>query len=217
MEDTYVHQGKRVKLVNELASKGIINKSVLAAINRVPRHWFFPKDFEQFAYRDAAFPIGHDQTISQPYTVAIQTQLIDIQKDSKVLEVGTGSGYQAAVLAEMGVRLYSIEYIKPLLEKAAKLLSNYKDRVTLICGDGSKGYAKYAPYDAIIVTAGAPTVPESLMKQLNIGGKLVIPVGTSVNDQEMIRIVRLSETKFKREKFGSFKFVPLVGENGWNN
>ncbi len=216
MEDTYVHQGKRVKLVNELASKGIINKSVLAAINRVPRHWFFPKDFEQFAYRDAAFPIGHDQTISQPYTVAIQTQLIDIQKDSKVLEVGTGSGYQAAVLAEMGVKLYSIEYIKPLLEKAAKLLSSYKDRITLICGDGSKGYAKYAPYDAIIVTAGAPTVPEALMKQLNIGGKLVIPVGTSVNDQEMIRIVRLSETKFKREKFGSFKFVPLVGENGWN-
>jgi protein-L-isoaspartate(D-aspartate) O-methyltransferase len=216
MEDTYVHQGKRVKLVNELASKGIINKSVLAAINRVPRHWFFPKDFEQFAYRDAAFPIGHDQTISQPYTVAIQTQLIDIQKDSKVLEVGTGSGYQAAVLAEMGVRLYSIEYIKPLLEKAAKLLSSYKDRITLICGDGSKGYSKYAPYDAIIVTAGAPTVPEELMKQLNIGGKLVIPVGTSVNDQEMIRIVRLSETKFKREKFGSFKFVPLVGEKGWN-
>jgi len=216
MEDTYVHQGKRVKLVNELASKGIINKSVLAAINRVPRHWFFPKDFEQFAYRDEAFPIGHDQTISQPYTVAIQTQLIDIQKDSKVLEVGTGSGYQAAVLAEMGVRLYSIEYIKPLLEKAAKLLSSYKDRITLICGDGSKGYAKYAPYDAIIVTAGAPTVPEALMKQLSIGGKLVIPVGTSVNDQEMIRIVRLSETKFKREKFGSFKFVPLVGENGWN-
>ena len=177
MIDTAVHQGRRHKLVRELASKGIDNSAVLSAMVKVPRHFFFPKDFEQYAYRDAAFPIGHDQTISQPFTVAYQSQLIDIQKGEKVLEIGTGSGYQAAVLLEMGVELYSIEYIKPLLQKAAQLLKKYKGNVHLIHGDGSRGVPKYAPYDAIIVTAGAPTIQNELLKQLKIGGKLVIPVG----------------------------------------
>jgi protein-L-isoaspartate(D-aspartate) O-methyltransferase len=215
MLDLPVHKGRRLKLVNELEQKGIQNKAVLEAIKRVPRHWYFPKDFENLAYRDAAFPIGHDQTISQPYTVAFQTQLIDVEVDSKVLEIGTGSGYQAAVLAELGVQLYSIEYVKPLLQEAAKLLVAYRDKIKLIHGDGSKGYSKYAPYDAIIVTAGAPTIPQELMKQLKVGGKLVIPVGNERNSQEMFRITRNSETHFKREKFGDFKFVPLVGQDGW--
>lgn len=215
MIDSAVHQGRRHKLVRELASKGIENKAVLSAIARVPRHWFFPKDFEQYAYRDAAFPIGHEQTISQPYTVAYQTQLIDIQKGEKVLEIGTGSGYQAAILLELGVELYTIEYIRPLLEKASVLLKPYKDRLRLLHGDGSKGVPKYAPFDAIIVTAGAPNVQKELLKQLKIGGKLVIPVGQGKENQRMHRLTRMSETKFHREILGDFKFVPLVGEGGW--
>lgn len=215
MIDSAVHQGRRHKLVRELASKGIENKAVLAAIARVPRHWFFPKDFEQYAYRDAAFPIGHEQTISQPYTVAYQSQLIDIQKGEKVLEIGTGSGYQAAILLELGVELYTIEYIRPLLEKASVLLKPYKDRLKLLHGDGSKGVPKYAPFDAIIVTAGAPNVQKELLKQLKIGGKLVIPVGDGKENQRMHRLTRMSETKFHREILGDFKFVPLVGEGGW--
>jgi protein-L-isoaspartate(D-aspartate) O-methyltransferase len=215
MIDTAVHQGRRHKLVRELASKGIENSAVLSAMVKVPRHFFFPKDFEQYAYRDAAFPIGHDQTISQPFTVAYQSQLIDIQKGERVLEIGTGSGYQAAVLLEMGVELYSIEYIKPLLQKAAELLKKYKGNVHLIHGDGSKGVPKYAPYDAIIVTAGAPTIQNELLKQLKIGGKLVIPVGDEKEKQRMHRLTRMSENKFHREVLGDFKFVPLVGDGGW--
>ncbi len=215
MIDTAVHQGRRHKLVRELAAKGIDNHAVLSAIVKVPRHWFFPKDFEQYAYRDAAFPIGFEQTISQPFTVAYQSQLIDIQKGERVLEIGTGSGYQAAVLLEMGVELYSIEYIKPLLEKAAKLLKPYKEKLHLIHGDGSKGIPKYAPFDAIIVTAGAPAIQQELLKQLKIGGKLVIPVGTEKENQRMHRLTRMSENKFHREVLGEFKFVPLVGEGGW--
>lgn len=215
MIDSAVHQGRRHKLIRELAAKGIDNSAVLSAMVKVPRHWYFPKDFEQYAYRDAAFPIGNEQTISQPFTVAYQSQLIDIQKGERVLEIGTGSGYQAAVLLEMGVELYTIEYIKPLLQKAAVLLKPYKDRVRLIHGDGSKGVLKYAPYDAIIVTAGAPTIQNELLKQLKIGGKLVIPVGDNRETQKMHRLTRMSENKFHREVLGQFKFVPLVGEGGW--
>ncbi len=217
MIDTAVHQGRRHKLVRELASKGIDNTEVLAAIAKVPRHWFFPKDFEQYAYRDAAFPIGFDQTISQPFTVAFQTQLIEIQKGEKVLEIGTGSGYQSAVLLELGVELYTIEYIRPLLEKAATLLKNHKGKVKLMHGDGSLGLPKYAPFDAIIVTAGAPTVQNKLLQQLKIGGKCVIPIGDGRDSQKMHRFTRMSENKFHREILGDFKFVPLVGTGGWNN
>lgn len=213
--DTLVHQGKRKKLAEEMAKLGIHQASVLDAMRKIPRHWFFPKDFEQFAYRDAAFPIDHGQTISTPYTVAFQSQLIDIQNGSKVLEVGTGSGYQAAILSEMGAELYSIEYIKPLLEDAAKILTEINPKIKLFHGDGSLGLPKYAPYDAIIVTAGAPIIPDALKMQLSIGGRLVIPVGVEKENQQMIRIIRKSETEFTQEKFGDFKFVPLKGNQGW--
>lgn len=213
--DTLVHQGKRKKLAEEMAKLGIHQASVLDAMRKIPRHWFFPKDFEQFAYRDAAFPIDHGQTISTPYTVAFQSQLIEIQKGSKVLEVGTGSGYQAAILSEMGAELYSIEYIKPLLEDAAKILTEINPKIKLFHGDGSLGLPKYAPYDAIIVTAGAPIIPDALKMQLSIGGRLVIPVGVEKENQQMIRIIRKSETEFTQEKFGDFKFVPLKGNQGW--
>lgn len=215
MIDTVVHQGRRHKLVRELASKGIDNKEVLAAIAKVPRHWYFPKDFEQYAYRDAAFPIGFEQTISQPFTVAFQSQLIEIQAGEKVLEIGTGSGYQSAILLEMGVQLYSIEYIRPLLEKAAVLLKPYKNHLKLIHGDGSLGLPQYGPYDAIIVTAGAPTAQNALLQQLKIGGKCVIPIGDVRESQKMHRFTRMSENKFHREILGDFKFVPLLGNGGW--
>jgi protein-L-isoaspartate(D-aspartate) O-methyltransferase len=213
--DTLVHQGKRKKLAQLMAEKGITNEFVLDAIRKVPRHWFFPKDFEQYAYRDAAFPINHGQTISQPFTVAFQSQLIDIKQNDKVLEVGTGSGYQAAILSEMGVELYSIEYIKPLLEEAAKILSVVNPNIKLFHGDGSLGLPKHAPFDAIIVTAGAPIVPDALKLQLKVGGKLVIPVGTERENQIMLRIIRISETQFQQERYGDFKFVPLKGNQGW--
>lgn len=213
--DTLLHQGKRKKLAELLAEKGISNEVVLDAVRKVPRHWFFPRDFEQYAYRDAAFPINHGQTISQPFTVAFQSQLIDINSNSKVLEVGTGSGYQAAILSEMGVELYSIEYIKPLLEEAAQILSVINPKIKLFHGDGSLGLPKYAPFDAIIVTAGAPVVPDALKMQLNIGGKLVIPVGQEKENQIMLRITRKSVNEFTQESFGDFKFVPLKGNQGW--
>lgn len=214
-QDTLIHQGKRKKLAELMADKGINNEFVLDAIRKIPRHWFFPKDFEQYAYRDAAFPINHGQTISQPFTVAYQSQLIEIQKNSKVLEVGTGSGYQAAILSEMGAELYSIEYIKPLLEEAAQVLTKINPKIKLFHGDGSLGLPKYAPFDAIIVTAGAPIIPDSLKMQLKIGGKLVIPVGVERENQIMFRITRTSDTDFKSEQFGDFKFVPLKGNQGW--
>jgi protein-L-isoaspartate(D-aspartate) O-methyltransferase len=217
MQDSPVHIGKRNKLVNELRSKGIVDLSVLAAISSVPRHWFFPKDFEQFSYRDAAFPIGFEQTISQPYTVAFQTQLLEIQSNSKILEIGTGSGYQAAVLMKMGVELYSIEYIKDLLNLSRPILKKCGDNIKLIHGDGSQGVSKYAPYDGIIVTAGAPALPEILISQLKIGGKLVIPIGEKENEQQMMRFTRISESSVKKESFGECKFVPLIGKNGWNS
>lgn len=213
--DTLVQQGKRMRLADELSKKGINNPLVLDSIRVIPRHWFFPKDFEQFAYRDAAFPIDHGQTISQPYTVAFQTQLIDIDLNSKVLEIGTGSGYQAAILAQMGVELYSIEYIKPLLQKAAEILSVIAPKIKLFHGDGSLGLPKFAPFDAIIVTAGAPVVPETLKLQLKIGGRLVIPVGNERENQEMLKITRISDSEFHQENCGSFKFVPLKGNQGW--
>lgn len=217
MLDTAVHQGKRHKLVRELADKGIDSKTVLSAIARVPRHWFFPKDFEHYAYRDDAFPIDFGQTISQPYTVAYQSELIDVKAGERVLEIGTGSGYQAAVLLEMGLKLYSIEYVRPLLEQAAQRLKPYKDSVKLLNGDGSRGVSKYAPFDAILVTAGAPAVANELLKQLKIGGKLVIPVGETKENQRMHRYTRMSETKFHKEVLKPFRFVPLVGKSGWDS
>lgn len=200
--------------MEELAAKGIIDDHVLRAMLRVPRHYFFSKTFHSHAYIDKAFPIGEGQTISQPYTVAYQTQVLHIEKGDKVLEIGTGSGYQAAILLDMGANLYSIERIAPLHEKAKKMLEYLGHNPVLKCGDGTKGWAEYAPFDKIIVTAGAPVVPQTLIEQLKIGGVMVIPVG-GVQTQRMISIIRTGEKTHKQIELESFAFVPLLGEEGW--
>lgn len=214
--ETQMLAGQRRKLVEELKRKGIVSKAVLEAIGQVPRQLFFPKDFEQFIYRDAAFPIGHGQTISQPYTVAYQTELLCLSKGEKVLEIGTGSGYQAAVLAAMGVSVYTVEVIRELVTEAAKVLKNIDSGIKVYLGDGTLGLPQEQPYDAILVTAGAPNVPEELMKQLKPGGRIVIPVGDNKTDQRMLRVTKISEKHSKTESFGTFKFVPLTGKNGWH-
>lgn len=209
--------GQRRRLVAELKLKGIESTRVLDAIGLVPRQLFFPKDFEQYVYRDAAFPIGEGQTISQPFTVAMQSQLLDLPKGSKVLEIGTGSGYQAAVLSAMGMLVYSVEVIKPLLLQATQVLKNIDSDIKLYLGDGTLGLPKEGPFDGILVTAGAPEVPRNYIDQLKIGGKLVIPVGSNRQSQQMLRVTRISERESKTEVCGDFKFVPLVGKNGWSS
>lgn len=207
--------GQRRRLVEEIRKKGISNPKVLAAIAAVPRQLFFPSDFEQYVYRDAAFPIGHGQTISQPYTVAYQTQLLDIEPGDKVLEIGTGSGYQAAVLSACGARVHSVEVVKALLLQATKVLKNLDRDLKLYHGDGSMGLPPEAPFQGIIVTAGAPEVPKSYIDQLAIGGRLVIPVGNEKDNQKMMRVTKISATQTKTEVFGDFKFVPLIGKEAW--
>ncbi|WP_073218830.1 protein-L-isoaspartate(D-aspartate) O-methyltransferase [Aequorivita viscosa] len=209
MKDTFTHKGMRKKLVGVLEKKGILDKNVLAAIGRIPRHLFMDSGFVGHAYVDKAFPIAADQTISQPYTVARQTELLEVKKGDKILEIGTGSGYQAAVLLEMGVRLYTIERQNELFKKTKLFLPKlgYKPK-RLIFGDGYIGLADEAPFDGIIVTAGAPYVPQPLLAQLKIGAKLVIPVGENV--QIMTVFTRKSEKEFEKEEFGEFRFVPLL-------
>lgn len=207
--------GLRRKLVQELKLKGIDSTCVLDALGAVPRQLFFPKDFTHFAYRDAAFPIGEGQTISQPYTVGFQTQLLGLKAGDKVLEIGTGSGYQAAVLSALGAKVHSIELIRSLLVQAAQVLNKLDREMILYHGDGSQGLAEFAPYDGIIVTAGAPEIPIAYINQLKVGGRLVIPVGGEKNAQKMMRITKLSDNQTKTEVFGDFKFVPLVGKSGW--
>ena len=209
------YKGQRNHLVAEIKAQGISSSAVLNSIAVVPRHLFFPKDFLQFAYRDAAFPIGNGQTISQPYTVAKQTELLQILPGHKVLEIGTGSGYQAAVLATLGVEVHSIELIKSLLKDALKVLKIIDIEINGYLGDGTLGLASHAPYDAIIVTAGAPNVPQNLIDQLKVSGRLVIPIGSEPNSQKMYRITKISASETKTKIFGDFKFVPLVGEKGW--
>lgn len=216
MIDEYKHKGARKKLVEELTAKGITDSRVLQAIGEVPRHYFFEKTFYPHAYVDKAFPIGENQTISQPYTVAYQTQALHIQPGDKVLEIGTGSGYQAAVLMQMGATVYSIERIEKLQVKAEKLLKQMGFSAILKCGDGTKGWAEHAPFDKIIVTAGAPVIPNTLAAQLKIGGIMVIPVG-DLKKQKMISIIRKTEIKFEQIELDQFAFVPLVGEKGWKN
>ncbi|MSP58066.1 MAG: protein-L-isoaspartate(D-aspartate) O-methyltransferase [Flavobacteriaceae bacterium] len=213
--DTLIHQGQRKRLVSELTKKGIVDEKVLQAIGNVPRQWFFPTDFDQFIYRDAAFPIDHGQTISQPYTVAYQTELLGLKPNDKVLEIGTGSGYQAAILLAMGAKVYSVEYILPLLKKANKIFKAMGVEIQLFHGDGSLGLPLHAPFDSIVVTACAPAVPETYTKQLKIGGKLVIPVGDAEKVQTMMRITRVSETQTQTEVLQPCKFVPLKGSLGW--
>ncbi|MGB3183328.1 MAG: protein-L-isoaspartate(D-aspartate) O-methyltransferase [Cyclobacteriaceae bacterium] len=214
IHDSYRHKGMRKSLVRTLKGKGIQQKAVLEAIGKVPRHVFFENVFLEHAYQDKAFPIGEGQTISQPYTVAFQTELLDISPQDKVLEIGTGSGYQCCVLCEMGARVYTIEYNKVLYKKAKAMLPDMGYRATFIHGDGSRGLPNYAPYDKIIVTAGAPTVPTALIEQLRTGGSLVIPVGDS-RTQKMLRLTRQGEKQVKREAFDNFSFVPLLGKFGW--
>jgi protein-L-isoaspartate(D-aspartate) O-methyltransferase len=210
MIDSYKHQGLRKQLVEVIREKGINDPNVLAAIGTVPRHFFFDSSFLKFAYEDKAFPIGSGQTISQPYTVAFQTQLLMISKGQKVLEVGTGSGYQACILAEIGAKVFSIERQKSLYDKAFQFLPTLGYRIKLFYGDGYKGLPTYAPFDKIIVTAGAPYVPDSLLDQLKPGGIIVIPVNTGNDVQEMVTITRISEKEYQKREHGKFRFVPLL-------
>ncbi|MDP2162405.1 MAG: protein-L-isoaspartate(D-aspartate) O-methyltransferase [Flavobacterium sp.] len=209
MKDTSKHQGLRNQLVKHLKEKGITDTNVLDAINKIPRHLFLDSGFEQYAYQDKAFPIGAGQTISQPYTVAFQSQLLEVKKEHKILEIGTGSGYQTAVLCTMGAKVFSIERQNELFKTTSLLLPKLGIRPKhLSFGDGYKGLPSYAPYDSIIVTAGAPIIPKPLMAQLKIGGRLVIPLGEK--EQVMTLLIRESETKFVKHEFGAFRFVPLL-------
>lgn len=209
INDSPRHQGMRKKLVEGLKIKGIKNDLVLDAIGKVPRHLFMESTFIQFAYKDQAFPIGAGQTISQPYTVAFQTQLLNVEKGDKILEVGTGSGYQAAVLIELGAHVFTIERQKELYMRVHKFLPEIGYNPACFFGDGYKGLPGFAPFNKIIVTAGASIIPEELKLQLAIGGSMVIPVGTD-QKQEMKRIIRLGENEFKTENHGDFVFVPLL-------
>jgi protein-L-isoaspartate(D-aspartate) O-methyltransferase len=210
LEDTYILKGLRKRLVNELKEKGIKDERILNAFMDIPRHWFIDSMFAELAYRDQPFDIGEDQTISQPYTVAFMTELLEIKKGDKVLEIGTGSGYQACVLAYLGAKVYSIERQEFLFHKTNKLLQNINyQHIRTILGDGYEGAQRFAPFDKIIITAGAPYIPEKLTKQLQIGGMMIVPVDSNGN-QEMIRITRTSESEFKSENFGKFIFVPML-------
>ncbi|QMU28724.1 protein-L-isoaspartate(D-aspartate) O-methyltransferase [Adhaeribacter radiodurans] len=213
--DSYRQKGMRKVLVKLLKEKGIKDERVLRAIATVPRHLFFEKMFLEHAYQDKAFPIGEGQTISQPYTVAYQTELLQLNSNDKVLEIGTGSGYQCCVLLEITPHVYTIEYNEVLFRKALQFFEKTGLRPHTYLGDGSEGLPVEAPFDKILVTAGAPVIPKSLLAQLKIGGALVIPVGDE-QSQKMVRVVRETPDEFTREVFDSFKFVPLLGKSGWN-
>ena len=209
MKDTYLHKGLRKKLVEQLREKGIRSEAVLDAINTVPRHRFMDSSFVKFSYSDQAFPIGAGQTISQPFTVASQTQLLEVRPRDKVLEVGTGSGYQTAVLLEMGARVFTIERQRELFLKSQRVLSELGYKARFYYGDGYEGVPAYAPYDRILVTAGAPDIPEKLFDQLATGGIMVIPVGGSAG-QRMKRVVREEDGTASESEHGNFAFVPLL-------
>jgi protein-L-isoaspartate(D-aspartate) O-methyltransferase len=209
LKDTFKHKGLRQKLVETIASKGIKDEAVLKAIGNIPRHLFMDSGFLDHAYQDKAFPIAADQTISQPYTVAFQTELLQVKKGDKILEIGTGSGYQAAVLCELGAKVYSIERQQELFKRTSKFLPKLGYRPKkLIFGDGYKGLTEEAPFEGIVVTAGAPFVPKPLLAQLKIGGRLVIPVGDDV--QVMTLYIRKGAKEFEKHEFGDFRFVPLL-------
>lgn len=213
MIDSFKHQGLRKKLVTQLKEKGIENKNILAAIDKIPRHFFMDNIFLDFAYQDdKAFPIACGQTISQPYTVAFQTQLLDPQRNEKVLEIGTGSGYQSCVLAEMGVKLFTMERFRELHDEAKRQfeLLGYKT-IKSFFGDGFKGNPSFAPYDKILVTCGAPMIPQALVDQLKVGGLLVIPVGSG-NEQIMTTVLKKSSTETEIIELTKFKFVPMLAE-----
>ncbi len=212
--DNYREQGARKKLVELLKTRGISDVALLKAIGKVPRHFFFDETFWNQAYRDIAFPIGDGQTISQPYTVAYQTELLHIKKGDKILEIGTGSGYQTCILMELGATVFTIERQQKIYDRTVKVLPGMGYPAHFFYGDGSKGIPIYAPYDKIIVTAGAPFVPEIMLKQLRIGGILVIPVGDE-ESQKMVTVIRVSENDYDRIELDTFRFVPLLGDQAW--
>jgi protein-L-isoaspartate(D-aspartate) O-methyltransferase len=214
MEDNYRHKGLRRKLAEHLKEKGITDKRVLKAIETVPRHLFLDNAFVEFAYLDKAFPIGAGQTISQPFTVAFQTELLDIKKGDKVLELGTGSGYQTAILIEMGARVFSIERQKPLYDRAKRLLPQLGFLPKFFYGDGYKGLPSFAPFDKIIVTAGAPLLPKGLMGQMKQEGVMVVPVGEK-DLHIMKRLIKGEGSAYQVVDFGEFRFVPLLEEREW--
>ena len=213
VEDNYKLRGLRNKLVKKLAEKGIKDERVLAAIGKVPRHVFFENALIDHAYQDKAFPIGEGQTISQPYTVAFQTEKLEIKPGDKVLEIGTGSGYQACILLEMGAKVYTIEYNRRLYEATREFLPQLGYKPQFFYGDGSKGLPAKAPFNKIIVTAGAPVVPSALTDQLAEGGILVIPVGD--REKQVMMQLRKNDGKLSKKQFDNFAFVPLLGEQGW--
>ncbi|MEQ8910062.1 MAG: protein-L-isoaspartate(D-aspartate) O-methyltransferase [Vicingaceae bacterium] len=216
MQDSYRHKGLRKKLVEVLAGKGIQDQGVLDAINAIPRHLFMDNAFVNFAYKDQAFPIGADQTISQPYTVAFQSQLLEIKPGDKVLEIGTGSGYQACVLCELGAKVFSIERHRSLHHRAKQQLAELGYKPKLFFGDGYKGQVAFAPYDKVIITAAAPFIPEELKDQLKVGGMMVIPLGEG-ESQQMQRLIKVSEKEFRTETFGQFSFVPMLQDKSFKS
>ncbi len=209
MQDSYKHKGLRKLLIQELREKGITNEKVLEAFMAVPRHFFLDLAFVEQAYSNKAFQIGSGQTISHPFTVAFQTSLLEIKKNDKILEIGTGSGFQTSILCEMGAKVFSIERHKDLNMKAKKILQAMNYAPKLSFGDGFAGWPAFEPFDSVIVTCGAPFVPEELQKQLKIGGKLVIPLGEG-SVQRMKRYIKISETEFTEEDYGDFSFVPML-------
>ncbi len=216
MMDSYKHKGLRKKLVELLKEKGIDNEDVLEAINAIPRHLFMDNAFVNFAYKDQAFPIGSDQTISQPYTVAFQTQLLEVSKGEKVLEIGTGSGYQSAVLIEMGAKVHSIERHRSLHKKSKQILEELKYKGKFFFGDGFEGLPTFAPFDKILITAAAPRIPEKLIDQLKVGGFLVIPLGSG-ESQQMLRLTKMEDGSVKEEKYGQFSFVPMLENKSFSS
>lgn len=213
-EDSYKHKGMRRALVKTIQKKGISDERVLRAMNTIPRHIFLDDAFLEHAYQDKAFQIGEGQTISQPFTVAFQSQLLNVQPGEKVLEIGTGSGYQCCILLELGAQVYTIEYNWTLYQRAKKTIQKLGYKAHIFHGDGSKGLPQYAPFDGIIVTAGAPTVPLALIEQLKPGGRLVIPVGDR-QSQRMLLVQREADGNITKKEFENFSFVPLLGEHGW--
>ena len=215
LEDNYRHKGLRKQLVDQLRAKGIADEAVLNAINEVPRHVFLDSSFVELAYQDKAFPIGSGQTISQPHTVAFQTQLLQVRKGLKVLEIGTGSGYQACVLAALGAKVFTIERQRNLFFKTKEILEQLPLKVKTFLGDGYEGLPTYQPFDRIIITAGAPNIPEALIEQLKTGGIMVIPMDNAKGDgQTMLRVTKMDDGTLKKEEFGDFKFVPMLKEIG---
>ena len=213
-EDNYRHKGMRRILVEDLKNKGISDNNVLNAINSVPRHFFLDSSFLEFAYQDKAFPIGSGQTISQPMTVAFQTSLLKIEKGMKVLEIGTGSGYQACVLAEMGAKVFTMERQRNLYAKTKTFLSEFNYNIKTFLGDGNKGLPTFGPFDRIIITAAAPEIPQNLVDQLKVGGIMVIPLSENEDAQTMLRLTKQEDGSMAREEYGDFRFVPMLKNLG---